>query len=103
MHSCYARCLAEGEDRLFGWSTDAAADALAELAAGESGLTVKRLTAPGTAALGDVRVLDRFRSGSGGLRVGLSCPTRLRGTAVGSARVVRHGVTYAGLGKECVC
>ncbi|MFH7599790.1 hypothetical protein WDV06_32525 [Streptomyces racemochromogenes] len=59
-----------GEDVLSGWSTDDDADALAALTAGEVGASVRRLTAPGTTALavlGEVRVIDRFRSGSGGL------------------------------------
>ncbi|MET9323668.1 hypothetical protein ABZX75_26315 [Streptomyces sp. NPDC003038] len=98
---------AEGEDLLSGWSTDDDADALAELAAGEFGASVRRLTAPGTgplAVLGEVRVIDRFRSGSGGLRVTLAWPSGLRGTAEGSAaEVVRHGMAYAGPGEGCVC
>lgn len=59
---------AAGEDSLSGWSTEADADALAGLAAGEFGASVRRLTAPGTealAVLGEVRVIDRFRSGVG--------------------------------------
>lgn len=50
---------AEGQDELSGWSTDADADALAALTAGELGASVGRLTAPGTvplAVLGGVRV-----------------------------------------------
>ncbi|MGW6950188.1 hypothetical protein ACWGHD_25130 [Streptomyces xanthophaeus] len=99
---------AEGEDSLSGWSTDADADALAELAAGEFGASVRRLTAPGAgpvAVLGEVRVIDRFRSGSGGLRVTLAWPSGLWGTAAESsaAGVVRHGLAYAGPGEGCVC
>ncbi|MFF4647355.1 hypothetical protein [Streptomyces sp. NPDC001389] len=95
---------AEGEDQLSGWSTDADADELAALAAGESRASVDRLTAPGAAplaVLGEVRVIERFHSGSGGLRVTLVWPARLRGTAVeGTAGgVVRHGVPYAGSGR----
>lgn len=59
---------AEGEDLLSGWSTDADADALAASGAGEFGASVVRLTAPGTAplaVLGQVRVIERFRSGGG--------------------------------------
>lgn len=66
---------AEGEDQLSGWSTDADADELAALAAGSSGHRWAKLTAPGTvplAVLGEVRVIERFRSGSGGLRVTLA-------------------------------
>ncbi|MFF1561537.1 hypothetical protein [Streptomyces sp. NPDC058279] len=58
---------AAGEDVLSGWSTDDAADALAELAAGEFGASLRRLTAPGTgplAVMGEVRVAERFRSGA---------------------------------------
>ncbi|RSS53545.1 hypothetical protein EF912_18130 [Streptomyces sp. WAC07061] len=98
---------AEGEDVLSGWSTDADADELAALAAGEFGASLGRLTAPGTAplaVLGDVRVIERFRSGSGGLRVTLAWPAMLRGTAEPAAGgVVRHGVPYVGPGEECVC
>ncbi|MGW2672350.1 hypothetical protein ACWC5F_30400 [Streptomyces sp. NPDC001272] len=97
-----------GEDQLSGWSTDNDADQLAELTAGELGASVRRLTAPGTAALavlGEVRVIDRFRSGSGGLRVTLAWPARLRGAASEgrTGGVVRHGVPYAGLAEGCVC
>lgn len=77
-----------GEDQLSGWSTDADADALAELAAGEFGASVRRLTAPGSGpldVLGDVRVIERFRSGSGGLRVTLAWPARVRGAAAEGA------------------
>ncbi|MFF1343209.1 hypothetical protein ACFVYT_36065 [Streptomyces sp. NPDC058290] len=98
-----------GEDLLSGWSTDADADALAELAAGESGASLRRLTAPGTGALavmGEVRVIERFRSGSGGLRLTLAWPAGLRGAA-SSAKpaggVVRHGVPSAAPGEECWC
>ncbi|MEU6896269.1 hypothetical protein ABZ934_31905 [Streptomyces sp. NPDC046557] len=72
---------AAGEDLLSGWSTDDDADALAELAAGESGASLRRLTAPGTgplAVMGEVRVAERFRSGSGGLRLTLTWPADLR-------------------------
>ncbi|MFE3288297.1 hypothetical protein ACFXJJ_35060, partial [Streptomyces sp. NPDC059233] len=94
---------AEGEDQLSGWSTDADADELAALAAGEFGAWVSRLTAPNTAplaVLGEMRVIERFRSGSGGLRVTLAWPARLRGTAAEgrAGGVVRHGVPYAGSG-----
>ncbi|MFD3809298.1 hypothetical protein ACFWTC_38560 [Streptomyces sp. NPDC058619] len=98
---------AEGEDQLSGWSTDADADALAALGAGEFRASVRRLTAPGTgplAVLGEVRVIERFRSGSGGLRVTLAWPTALRGTAESTADgVVRHGVPSARSGEGCVC
>lgn len=99
---------ADGEDQLSGWSTDADADALAELAAGAFGASVSRLTAPGTgplAVLGEVRVIERYRSGSGGLRVTLAWPAGLRGAAAeGTAGgVVRHAVPYAGSAEECAC
>ncbi|MEW2418405.1 hypothetical protein AB0953_32655 [Streptomyces sp. NPDC046866] len=57
---------AAGEATLSGWSTDEDADALAELPAGESGASLRRLSAPGTGPLavtGDVRLVERFRSG----------------------------------------
>lgn len=96
-----------GEDSLSGWSTDEDADAVAELTAGAFGASVRRLAAPGTnslAVLGEVRVIDRFRSGSGGLRLTLAWPAGLRGTAEGPAGgVVRHGVAYAGTGEACGC
>ncbi|MFI5672716.1 hypothetical protein [Streptomyces sp. NPDC051704] len=99
---------AGGEDELSGWSTDAEADELAALTAGTFGASVGRLTAPGTAplaVLGRVRVIERFRSGSGGLRLTLAWPAGLRGTAASGARggLVRHGVAYVGPGEGCVC
>ncbi|MCF3181404.1 hypothetical protein IPZ70_15860 [Streptomyces polychromogenes] len=79
---------AEGEDVLSGWSTDEDVDALAVLAEGEFGAVLGRLPAPGTVPLavrGRVRVVERFRSGSGGSAgdVGLAWPAGLRGTAAG--------------------
>ncbi|WP_328966170.1 hypothetical protein [Streptomyces virginiae] len=99
---------AAGEDCLSGWSTDEDADELAALAGGEFGASLRRLTAPGTDPLavpGEVRVIDRFRSGSGGLRLTLAWPAGLRGTAASgpAGGVVRHGVAYAGPGEGCVC
>ncbi|UUY52746.1 hypothetical protein NRK68_36440 (plasmid) [Streptomyces yangpuensis] len=99
---------AGGEDTLSGWSTDDDADAIAALAAGEFGASLRRLTAPGAGPLavpGEVRVIDRFRSGSGGLRLALAWPAGLRGTAAPrpAGGVVRHGVAYAGAGEACVC
>ncbi|MER6257138.1 hypothetical protein ABT224_38010 [Streptomyces sp. NPDC001584] len=99
---------AAGEDTLSGWSTDADADALAESAVGEFGASLRRLTAPGTGPLavpGEVRVIDRFRSGSGGLRLTLAWPAGLRGTAASgpAGGVVRHGIAYAGPGEACGC
>ncbi|MGW6841270.1 hypothetical protein [Streptomyces sp. NPDC054958] len=80
----------KGTDRLSGWVTNEVdADALAALRRARSGATLTRLTAPGAgplAVLGDVRVVDRFRSGSGGLRIMLEWPARLRGTPRGPAR-----------------
>lgn len=50
------------------------------------------------------RVIERFRSGPGGLRVTLSWPARLCGTAEGTGTRRRHGVPYAGSGQEgCAC
>ncbi|UUU37470.1 hypothetical protein [Streptomyces sp. NBC_00162] len=50
-------------------------------------------------------MIDRFRSGSGGLRLTLAWPAGLRGTAVSgpAGGVVRHGVAYSGPGEVCVC
>ncbi|MGW6842104.1 hypothetical protein [Streptomyces sp. NPDC054958] len=99
---------AAGEDCLSGWSTDEDADELAALAGGEFGASLRRLTAPGTGPLavpGEVRVIERFRSGSGGLRLTLAWPAGLRGTAASGTvgGLVRHGVAYAGPGEGCVC
>ncbi|MFC9825227.1 hypothetical protein ACFWG6_29035 [Streptomyces erythrochromogenes] len=99
---------AGGEDTLSGWSTDDDADAIAALAAGEFGAAVRRLAAPGASPLavpGEARVVDRFRSGSGGLRLTLAWPAGLRGTAATgpAGGVVRHGVAYAGPAEACVC
>ncbi|MFE3288418.1 hypothetical protein ACFXJJ_35685, partial [Streptomyces sp. NPDC059233] len=89
-----------------GWVV-ADADALAALAAGYAGATLARLTAPGAgplAVLGEMRVTDRFRSGSGGLRITLEWPARLRGTTspTGTGGVVRHGVPHERVGEDCV-
>ncbi|WP_158939234.1 hypothetical protein [Streptomyces sp. NRRL S-87] len=48
---------------------------------------------------------DRFRPGSGGLRITLEWPARLRGTAspTGNGGVVRHIVPQTRVGEECVC
>lgn len=99
---------AAGEDTLSGWSTDKDADALAALAAGTFGASLRWLTAPGTDPLavpGEVRVTDRFRSGSGGLRLTLAWPASLRGTAASgpAGGVVRHGIAYAGPDEACGC
>ncbi|WP_411075813.1 hypothetical protein [Streptomyces sp. cmx-4-7] len=98
---------AADEDRLTGWMTDGEADVLAVLAADE-GASVRRLTAPGAPPLavpGGVRVVDRFRSGSGGLRVTLAWPAGLRGTAARQATggLVRHAVPYSAPGEACQC
>ncbi|MDX3540240.1 hypothetical protein PV721_39245 [Streptomyces sp. MB09-01] len=100
--------LASNANRLSGWSTDEDADALAALSAGTFGLTVKHLAAPGTpplAVLGEARVIDRFRSGTGGLRLTIAWPAGLRGTAASGpgGGLVRHGIAYAGPGAACVC
>lgn len=71
---------AGAEDRLSGWMDDAEADALAVLAATYTGVPIRRLAAPPLAVLGGVRVIDRFRSGSDGLRVTLAWLAGLRGT-----------------------
>ncbi|WP_168724430.1 hypothetical protein [Streptomyces sp. A1547] len=64
-----------------GWATDADADELAALAAGEFEAAAGRLTAPGTgplAVLGQVRVIERFRSGP------VACGCRWRGWPAGA-------------------
>ncbi|MER7338946.1 hypothetical protein ABT403_14040 [Streptomyces sp. NPDC000075] len=99
---------AEDEDQLSGWTTDADADALAELTAGTFGAPLRRLTVPGVDSLavpGEVRVIDRFRTGSGGLKVTLAWPAALRGTASDrqAGGVVRHGLACAGSGEACAC
>ncbi|MFE5713425.1 hypothetical protein ACFQ7J_21745 [Streptomyces sp. NPDC056501] len=99
---------AEEEDQLSGWTTDADADALAELTAGTFGASLRRLAVPGADPLavpGEVRVIDRFRTGSGGLKVTLGWPAALRGAASDrqAGGVVRHGLAYAGPGKACAC
>ncbi|MER7498367.1 hypothetical protein ABT033_37990 [Streptomyces pharetrae] len=80
---------AQDDDRLSGWMSDQDADVLAGLAAGEHGVAVSWLTAPGTlplTVLGGARVTDRARRGGGGLRVTVSWPGALRGhTAPGPA------------------
>ncbi|MFD0078978.1 hypothetical protein ACFVIY_42250 [Streptomyces sp. NPDC127166] len=70
---------AEDEDRLSGWMADDDADTLARLAAAETRALIRRLTAPSTDPLAvpyGLRVIDRFRAGSGGLRVTLAWPAR---------------------------
>lgn len=100
------------EDRLSGWTTDDDADALAVLAANGTGASLRRLTAPGTPPLavpGGVRVIDRYRAGSGGLRVTLAWPAGLRGTAAPRTGtrpadgLLRHGVPYTDPGQRCAC
>ncbi|MFD5421835.1 hypothetical protein ACFWJT_27890 [Streptomyces sp. NPDC127069] len=98
----------EEEDRLSGWTTDADADALAELTAGTFGASLRQLTVPGAdspAVPGEMRVIDRFRTGSGGLKVTLAWPAALRGAASDrqAGGVVRHGLAYAGSGEACAC
>ncbi|MGW6616989.1 hypothetical protein ACWGA0_26525 [Streptomyces erythrochromogenes] len=50
-------------------------------------------------------MIDRFRSGSGGLRLTLAWPAGPRGTAATglAGGVVRHGIAYAGPGEACAC
>lgn len=86
----------EGEDRLSGWMTDDDADILAQLTTVKTGASLRKLTVPGTDPLAvpdGLRVIDRFTAGSGGLRVTLAWPARLRGTASPRAAggVIRHG------------
>jgi hypothetical protein len=96
---------AQDDDRLSGWMSDQDADVLAGLAAGEHGVAVSRLTAPGTlplTVLGGARVTDRARRGGGGLRVTVSWPGALRGhSAPGPAGgQARHGVPATALGPK---
>ncbi|MFI5761806.1 hypothetical protein ACIA8F_12775 [Streptomyces sp. NPDC051563] len=98
----------EGQDQLSGWTTDTDADELAELAAGEFGASTSRLTVPGSgpvAVLGEVRVIERYRSGAGGLRITLAWPARLRGAAGErpAGGVIRQAVPYAGPADACPC
>ncbi|AVH93777.1 MULTISPECIES: hypothetical protein [Streptomyces] len=86
---------AADEDRLSGWTTDG--DALAVLTANEGGVSVRRPTeagAPPLAVPGRARVIDRFRSGSGALRITLAWPAGLCRTAArrASGGTVRHAV-----------
>ncbi|MFJ6354809.1 hypothetical protein ACIQKB_35800 [Streptomyces sp. NPDC092046] len=99
---------AEDEDQLSAWTTEDDADTLAKLTAGEFGASLRRLTVPGAAPLavpGEVRLTDRFRTGSGGLKVTLAWPAALRGAASDrqAGGAVRHGLAYAGPGEGCVC
>ncbi|WP_051716319.1 hypothetical protein [Streptomyces bikiniensis] len=87
------------EDRLTGWISDAEADALAVLAAAYAGVSVRRLVvpvAPPFAVPGGVRVLGRFRSGSGVLRCQMREGFRLPWHHAG----VRPGQPAAGGGIE---
>ncbi|MFC8790827.1 helix-turn-helix transcriptional regulator [Streptomyces cinereoruber] len=98
---------AAGEDRLSGWTTDTDADTLTALTATDTGASLRRLTAPATPRLavpGGVRVIDRFRSGSGGLRVTLAWPAGLRGSARRTGGdLVRHAVPCSAPGEACRC
>ncbi|MGW4855351.1 hypothetical protein ACWEPZ_29415 [Streptomyces sp. NPDC004288] len=96
----------EGEDLVSGWMADADADTLARLTA--EGASLLRLTAPGTTPLAvpdAVRLIERFRAGSGGLRVTLGWPSHLRGTASPrtSGGVIRHALPYTTPGAWCRC
>ncbi|MGW6244383.1 hypothetical protein [Streptomyces roseolus] len=80
--------------------------ALATLTAADSSVT--RLTAPGTTPLavpGAVRVSDRSRPGTGGLRVTLTWPSSLRGHAAQTQAggVVRHALPYTDPTAACRC
>ncbi|WP_432089243.1 hypothetical protein [Streptomyces sp. bgisy095] len=101
---------AAGEDRLSGWTTDTDTDtdALSALTATDTGVSLRHLTAPATPPLavpGGVRMTERYRSGSGGLRITLAWPAGLRGTADRRLRggTVHHAVPYAAPGEACVC
>ncbi|MFE2149140.1 hypothetical protein ACFXAO_03775 [Streptomyces lavendulae] len=99
---------ASGEDRLSGWSTDDDADTLAALTGAASGGTLRRLTVPGSAVWavsGGVQVVDRVRTGAGGLYVALAWPAGLRGAASPrpAGGVIRHSLPYSVPGEACVC
>ncbi|MFE2273329.1 hypothetical protein ACFXB4_29350 [Streptomyces lavendulae] len=86
-----------GEDLFSCWSTDEDAEALAALAGGGSGGALRRLTMPGGAVWavpGGVRVLDRVRTGAGGLYVTLAWSAGLRGAASPrpTGGVIRHAL-----------
>ncbi|MGA4946904.1 hypothetical protein [Streptomyces cinereoruber] len=75
-------------------------------------MSVRRLITPGTPSLavpGRVQVIDRFRSGSGALRLTLAWPAGLRGTAAPMTGtrpadgLVRHAVPHTAPGAQCVC
>ncbi|MFE7511417.1 hypothetical protein ACFU8I_09350 [Streptomyces sp. NPDC057540] len=72
------------------------------------GAALRRLTAPGTTPLAvpdAVRVVERFRAGSGGLRVTLAWPSHLRGTASPrtTGGVIRHALPYTTPTTWCRC
>lgn len=98
---------AADQDRLTGWMADEEADALTALTTG-TGASLRQLIAPATPPLavpGRVQVIDRVRSGSGGLRLTLAWPAGLRGTPARrtGGDPVRHGLPYAAPGAECRC
>ncbi|MBX9420833.1 hypothetical protein [Streptomyces lateritius] len=96
------------DDHLSGWMADDAADALAGLTA-DTGVSVRRLAEPATPPLavdGPARVIEQFRSGSGGLRITLAWPASLRGTAArgtGGGSQLRHVVPKAAPSPMCRC
>ncbi|GLW04496.1 hypothetical protein [Streptomyces lavendulae] len=99
---------ASGEDRLSFWSTDDDADTLAAWAGAGSGGALRRLTVPGGAVWavpGGVRVVDRVRTGAGGLYVTLAWSAGLRGAASSrpTGGVIRHALPYSVPGEACVC
>lgn len=100
-------CLADdvaGTDRVSGWVEPADADALTGASGAAWGMTVRRLSVPGSGAVavtGDVRVTERAASAAG-VYIELSWPARVRGRADCAAGIVRHGLPYAP-GEGCPC
>ncbi|MEU7068135.1 hypothetical protein [Streptomyces sp. NPDC046161] len=77
---------------------------MAEPTAGEFAAALRRLTVPGIgplAVMGEVRMAERFRSGSGGLRLTLAWPAGAASAGPGGAE--RHAVGYAGPGEGGAC
>ncbi|MFC9589379.1 hypothetical protein ACFTUC_06220 [Streptomyces sp. NPDC056944] len=88
--------------------TDTDDGTLTELTAAETGASLRKLTAPGTTPLAvpdGLRLTDRFRAGTGGLRITLAWPSHLRGTA--SPRTtggpIRHALPYSTPSTWCRC
>ncbi|MFJ2060656.1 hypothetical protein ACIOMM_32665 [Streptomyces sp. NPDC087908] len=96
-----------GQDRVSGWMTDTDADTLTQLAIADTGAALARLTTPGTTLLAvpdGLDVIDRFRAGTGGLRIALAWPARLRGIAPRhTGGVIRHALPHTATTTFCQC